>query len=421
MAKENSVISGLRELPGHITVKTITQGIVTGIAGWGFALMLYAYGNACGWPAETVTSWIFACWGMGCINGIFLALKYKMPIAGAWSISGAAVAVSGVQAGLTLPQLCTGYLMAGIIVLLLGLSGVITKIIRYLPMPIVMGMTAGCLFKFATDIVKFIAEWSMNVSTGDNAVLLGIALAAVVVWAVFTKLKIPAVPPVLAALVVVIAGVMMFGLYDASMLEGLKWSGPKIPGYSLEGLGNVFVSITLPLSMLVIGAENTQAVGVLKGQGYDPPVKTMTIVSGLGGMITSVFGGHNANIAGPMTAMTASPDSGPKEDRYAATVICMLFTSLVAIFASIVVPFLNTLPVNLIYIVAGLSLLGVILGSLQDAFSGKKFQLSAFVAFVVALSGVSFFSIGPAFWALFIGTAVAAVVETEDLKELIRK
>ena len=70
--------------------------------------------------------------------------------------------------------------MAGIIVLLLGLSGVITKIIRYLPMPIVMGMTAGCLFKFATDIVKFIAEWSMNVSTGDNAVLLGIALAAVV-------------------------------------------------------------------------------------------------------------------------------------------------------------------------------------------------------------------------------------------------
>lgn len=421
MSKENSVISGLREFPSHVTVKTVTQGVVTGIAGWGFALMLYAYGNACGWPAETVTSWIFACWGVGCINGIYLALKYKTPIAGAWSISGAAVAVSGVQAGLTLPQLCTGYLMAGIIVLLLGLSGIITKIIRVIPMPIVMGMTAGCLFKFGTNIVMYISEWSTNASEGDNAALLGIALAAVAVWVVFTRLKIPAVPPVLAALVVVIVGVVAFGLYDSSMLVGLKWSGPKIPGYSFESLGNIFMSITLPLSMLVIGAENTQAVGVLKAQGYEPPVKAMTVMSGLGGMITSIFGGHNANIAGPMTAMTSSPEAGPKEDRYAATVICMAFTSLVAIFASIVVPFLNTLPVNLIYTVAGLSLLGVILGSLQDAFGAKKFQLSAMVSFVIALSGVSFFSIGSAFWALFIGTVVAAVVETKDLKELLKK
>ena len=421
MAKENSVMSGLREFPSHVTIKTVTQGLVTGIAGWGFALMLYAYGNTCGWPAETVTSWIFACWGIGCINGIFLALKYKTPIAGAWSISGAAVAVSGVQAGLTLPQLCTGYLMAGIIVLILGLSGIITKIIKVIPMPIVMGMTAGCLFKFATNIIGYISEWATHASEGDNMILMGIAIAAVAVWAVFTKLKLTAVPPVLASLVVVIAGVLIFGLYDSSMLVGLKWSGPKVPGYSLKGLGNVFVSITLPLSMLVIGAENTQAVGVLQAQGYDPPVKAMTVISGIGGMITSIFGGHNANIAGPMTAMTSSPEAGPKEDRYAATVICMAFTSLVAIFASIIVPFLNTLPVNLIYIVAGLSLFGVILGSLQDAFKGDKFQLSAFVAFVVALSGVSFFSIGSAFWALFIGTVIAAIVETNDLKELLNR
>ena len=114
--------------------------------------------------------------------------------------------------------------------------------------------------------------------------------------------------------------------------------------------------------------------------------------------------------------MTASPESGPKEDRYAAAVICMIFTSFVAIFASIVVPFLDTIPINLIYIIGGLSLIGVILSSLQSAFQAGRFQLSAVIAFIVALSQLSFLGIGSAFWALLIGVIIAVVVEPQDLK-----
>lgn len=417
MNEKHRIVDGIRELPHHLKVKSITQGIVTGVAGWCFALLLYAYGNTCGWPTETITSWIFACWGIGCLNGIILSLKYKTPIPGAWSISGAAIAVSGVQAGLTLPQLCTGYLLSGIIVLILGLSGIISKIMKFIPMPIVMGMTAGCLFRFGTNMVNYLYDWSMDLSAPNYTALFIIGILAIIVWIVFSRLKIPAIPPVLAALIVVIGGVLICGLYDPAALAGLKWTGPKFVGYSFKDLGNVFVSITVPLTLLVIGAENTQAVGVLKGQGYDPPVKAMTVISGIGGMITSLFGGHNANIAGPMTAMTASPESGPKEDRYAAAVVCMVFTSFVAIFASIVVPFLNTLPINLVYIIAGLSMLSVILGSLQDAFGGNKFQISGLFAFVIAMAEKSFLGIGPAFWALLIGVIVAAIIEPQDLKE----
>ena len=174
------------------------------------------------------------------------------------------------------------------------------------------------------------------------------------------------------------------------------------------------------MTILVIGAENTQAIGVVGSLGYDVPIKAMTVVSGIGGMLASLTGGHNANIAGPMTAMNASENSGPREDRYAAVVVSMCFTILVAIFASIVVPFLNSLPVNLIYTIAGLSLMGVILSCLQDAFSAGKFQLSAIFAFVIALSQVSFFGIGSSFWALIIGFIIAAVVETDDLKSSLR-
>lgn len=43
--------------------------------------------------------------------------------------------------------------MAGVLVLLLGLSGVIGRVMRWLPMPIVMAMIAGALIRFGTGVV----------------------------------------------------------------------------------------------------------------------------------------------------------------------------------------------------------------------------------------------------------------------------
>jgi benzoate membrane transport protein len=424
MNNNNSILQGLKDLPKHLNSKTISSGIIAGIFGWCTALILFANGNACGWTVQETSSWIFACWVFGPVLGIILSLKFKEPIPGAWSISGAAVVVSGAGAGYSLQQLCTGFLLAGILVFILGITGLISKVMKYLPMPIVMGMTAGCLFKFVTNMVTFIYNWSSEISKPNYGKYLLIAGFAIVAWLVFTKLKpvIKIIPPILAALAVVIICVFAFGLYDASALHGIQFYGPKFIGYSFENVGGVFVSVSIPLALLVIGAENAQAMGVLKSQDYEPPVKSMTIWSGIGGIVTSMFGGHNANIAGPMTAIVASDESGEdKEGRYAAAVVCGVWCSIIGIFASLLVPFLGTMPLKLIYLVAGLAMVGVILSSLQAAFKGNEFQVSAFFAFFVALSQKSFFGIGSAFWALLIGIIVAAVLETKDLKRIINE
>lgn len=421
MNSKNSILDGIRNLPKYLNSTTISSGIIAGIFGWATALILYANGNTCGWTTEQTISWIFACWVFGPLLGIILSLKYQLPIPGAWSISGAAIVVSGAAAGYTLPQLCTGFLIAGILVFVLGVTGLISRVMKFLPMPIVMGMTAGCLFKFVTNIVEYIFSWVQEPSS-DNTKYLVISLLAIAAYLIVMryKEKVKVIPPILAALLVVIIGVFVCGLYDFSALSGIKFSGPKFVGYDFNNIGGVFVSVSLPLTFLVIGAENAQAVGVLQSQGYEPPVKSMTIMSGIGGMVTSLFGGHNANIAGPMTAITASKESGKNlEGRYAASVVCALFCSIIGIFASIVVPFLNTMPINLIYLIGGLAMIGVILGAIQDAFKGQKFQMSAFFAFFIALAQKSFFGIGSAFWALLIGVLVAVILETNDLKELM--
>lgn len=417
-----SVLAGFKELPKHLNSTTISSGVIAGIFGWATALILYANGNTCGWSTQETISWIFACWVFGPLIGAYLTLKYRLPIPGAWSISGAAIVVSGAAAGYTLKQLCAGFLMAGILVFILGVTGLIDRVMRLLPMPIVMGMTAGCLFKFVTNDVGYLYSW-VSKPEGNNLKYLGIGIVAILVFLVVTRFKaqIKVVPPILAALVVVVLGVIIFGLYDTSALAGLRFYGPKFIGYDFSNIGGVFVSVTIPLTFLVIGAENAQAVGVLQAQGYTAPIKSMTIMSGVGGMITSLFGGHNANIAGPMTAITASKESGENlDDRYAAAFVCEVFCSIIGIFASIVVPFLNTMPINLIYLVGGLAMIGVILGAIKDAFSTSKFQMSAFFAFFFALSQNSFFGIGSAFWSLLVGVIVALILEPKDFINQIK-
>lgn len=421
--ENNSIMHGIKDLPKHLNSKTISSGVIAGIFGWCTALILFANGNACGWTTQETSSWIFACWFFGPVLGIILSLKYKEPIPGAWSISGAAIVVSGAAAGYSLQQLCAGFLLAGILVFILGITGLISKVMKFLPMPIVMGMTAGCLFKFVTNMVNFVFEWSTNMTEPNYSKYLLIAFLAIAAWLIFTKLRpiIKVVPPILASFAVVLICVFAFGLYDASALKGIQFYGPKFIGFSFKNIGGVFMSVSLPLALLVIGAENAQAIGVLKSQGYEPPIKSMTILSGIGGIVTSLFGGHNANIAGPMTAIVASDESGDdKEGRYAAAVVCGVFCSIIGIFASFLVPFLSTMPLKLIYLVAGLAMVGVILSSLQSAFKANKFQVSAFFAFFIALSQKSFLGIGSAFWALLVGIIIAAVLESKDLKQIIK-
>lgn len=39
---------------------------------------------------------------------------------------------------------------------------------------------------------------------------------------------------------------------------------------------------------------------------YKPPINFMTIISGVGGILAGIRGGHHANIAGPLTAICSS-------------------------------------------------------------------------------------------------------------------
>lgn len=391
--------SGLRDLSRHVGVSPLSAGLVAAIFGCtGPALIIINGANAAGLPSEVTTSWIFGIYVFGGLISLLLALYYKMPVTGAYSIPGAVLVVGGL-ANFEFSELVGAFLAAGLLVLVLGLTGLIRVVAVWLPVPIVMAMIAGALIRFGTGVVD------AGVSTPT------IVLAAVVGYLLFTRF-ITTIPGVVGALIFGVVAALATGAFGSAGVD-LAFSAPELiaPAFNI----NAILAVGLPLAVLVIGAENAQATGVLMAEGYRPPVNAMTLISGVGGMLASLFGGHNANIAGPMTAICSSEQAGEnREGRYVATVFNGVLFMLFGIFAGSAVALVSTLPATLIATVAGLAMIGVLISAFRGAFGGTSYQSGALAALVIAMSGVTIFSISSPFWALLGGVLVSLIVETKD-------
>ena len=397
--KVPGIKQGIKDFRQGLSTKSITAGVVAAIFGCtGPALIVIQAATSGGYTEVQTISWLFSIYFFGGLISVLLALRYKMPINGAYSIPAAAMMITILQ-GFSIYDAAGAYLVSGVLVMALGFSGLIGKVMKWIPLPIVMAMIAGAMIRFGTGIVV----------NSNAAPVLGIS--TLIGFFVLPRI-IKRMPPVLGA---IIAGVIAAAITNQLNFSGVDFNfvGPAliVPRFSVSAI----VSISIPLTVLVIGAENAQAVGVLISQGYKPPINNMTIISGLGGILTSFFGGHNANIAGPMTAICSSEEAGEDKDkRYAASIVNGILFSLFGIFASIALTFVRGLPGALVGIIAGLAMINVLYMAFNIGFGTKKFKFGSFFALVIALSGISLFKIGAPFWALVGGALISYLVEQQD-------
>lgn len=392
--------SGLRDLPRHLNIATVGAAVVAAIFGCtGPALIIINGGEANGLTAAQISSWIFGIYVFGGLISFVMALYYKMPITGAYSIPGAVLVVAALK-DYTFGEMAGAFIAAGIIVLVVGLTGLVQKVATWLPFPIVMAMIAGALIRFGVGVV-------------DAAQALPVVVGAAIVGYLLLSRVIRTIPGVVGALVFGAVAAAVTGSFS-SLPGGLALSAPELvaPSFSFGAI----LAVGVPLAILVIGAENAQAMGVLMAERYRPPFNSMTVISGAGGLLAALFGGHNANIAGPMTAICSSEQAGAdKNGRYAASVVNGVLFVLFGVFASVAVGIVGTLPPELTAALAGLAMIGVLLQAFQSSFGDTRFQIGALVALVVAMSGVTVFHISAPFWSLVAGVATTLILETKDL------
>src|SRR5665648_17612 len=360
------------------------------------ALILEAASNFNYTTTQTIL-WMFAVYVFGGIFSILIPLYYRMPIVGAHSITGVAF-LPTVTAQFTYHQLIGAYLFAGVLMLLIGYLGFFSKLLDYVPKQIIAVMLAGMITKYMVNFV---------VSIQQLPLIGGISLFT---YFLFSKFR-TRIPPMVAA---ILTGLFLLLLTQPLNSDGLTASFVvptlQLPEFNVMSL----ISVSIPLTLLILSNDAAIGIGALEQNDYRPPVNRLIVLSGVFSMITSVFGGQSANVAGMMSAICSDPEAGPKEKRYMGAVVSGCIILMFGLFSWKMVPLIQALPKAFISILVGFALLGVFGNSLSVGFSKPTMKMSAAFTFIIAISNFTVFNISAPVWALVIGTFIARYVEKSN-------
>ncbi|MBY0122253.1 benzoate/H(+) symporter BenE family transporter [Bacillus sp. S/N-304-OC-R1] len=377
-----------------INAENVSSGLISStLVMTGPAMLILQAAEAGKFTDQQTIGWMFAVYFFGGLYGLVMALLFRMPITGGHSITGVAF-LATVTAQFTYPQLIGSYVMAGVFILLIGLTGLFTKIMKWVPKEVIAAMLGGLVTGYVVQLVPAIKE--MPIAGG----------AAVVSFLICSR-YLKRFPPVLAAVMTALIVLLLSKPLSISTELAFFFPSIQMPEFTWFGI----LTVSLPLAMLILSNDAAPGIGALESSHYHPPIRKIISISGLFSIGASFFGGQSANIAGMMTAICAGPDSGPASKRYMGSIVSALIILFFGIFAWTIVPFIQSLPKAFVSLLAGFALIGVLHSSIQMGFSTNRYRLSALAAFIVTMSNVSFLSISSPVWGLVIGAVLASTIE----------
>jgi len=382
----------MRAFWNDLSVSALVAGFVAVLVGFTSSVVIvFAAAQALGATPAQTTSWIWALGlGMG-LTSIGLSLWTRQPVLTAWSTPGAAL-IAG-SSGFGLGEAVGAFLVCGGLILLAGATRAFERVMDRIPQAIAAALLAGVLARFGLDAVG---------AAKTAPLLVGVMTAVFLVgrraWPRY------AVPGVLLAGIVVAAaqGRLATGAIVWDMARPL-WTAPVFTLHALVGLA-------LPLFVVTMASQNLPGVAAQRAAGYATPVSPSITATGAASVLLAPFGGYAFNLA----AITAAICMGREahEDparRYVASVAAGVFYIALGGVGGAVVGLLVAFPRELVLAVAGLALLGTIVGGLAAALRDERHRDAAGLTFLVTLSGLTLLGIGAASWGVLAGSAALMV------------
>lgn len=381
--------------------------VANGVIGLIFAAsgpvaVILAAGAAGDLTTAQLTSWIF---GVFVLNGILTLVAswlYRMPLGFAWTIPGT-VLVGASLRHLSWAEVVGAFLLTGLLIFLIGLTGRVRQAMSAIPMPIVMGMVAGVFLQFGVDVVDAVGAdpWI--------AVPIVVAFFALQLSGIVSRW----IPPIIGAFVVGAIAVALSGSFDAGA-DAAPSSVLAVPVFTApEFTVRAALELVLPLAITVIVVQNGQGVAVLRAAGHRPPVNVITLACGVWSALAAAVGAISSCLTGPTNALLVS--SGRRDRHYIAALTFGALAVMVGVFAPLFVSFMQAMPAAFIATIGGLALLGALQSAFRGAFSAR-FTMGALVTFLVSVSDLTVLNIGSAFWGLIAGVLVSLAVERQDFR-----
>jgi benzoate membrane transport protein len=367
-------------------------------AATGPVAVILAVGTQGGLTQGELASWVF---GVFFLNGVLTVAAcwvYRQPLAFFWTIPGT-VLVAPALGHLRWPEVVGAFFATGLLMLVLGLTGWVRRVMDLIPMPIVMGMVAGVFLRFGTDLVRALGA---DPAVAVPMVLVFLLLSA---WAALGRW----VPPIIGALVVGAVAVAGSGRFDPGP-RGTEWiAAPvlQVPQWSVQAM----VELVVPLAITVLVVQNGQGVAVLRAAGHPAPVNMITIACGAWSLLAAGVGAVSTCLTGPTNALLVA--SGERSRHYAAGIVCGLLAMVFGLLAPLFTRLMLATPSAFVAVLAGLAMLRVLQAAFVTAFS-SRFTLGALVTFIVTVADVTVLNIGAAFWGLVAGIVVSLLLERPD-------
>jgi benzoate membrane transport protein len=353
--------------------------------------------------AAQTSSWIFIIWFTGAISSVVLSIYYRQPLPITWTIPGL-IYLGTLADRFSYAELVGANLVAGVLIVVLGSLGVGARIMKWLPLPIVMGMFAGSILGYVTRLVS---------ATVEDIIVAGSAVAAYLIGRLIAN---PRVPPV--GLAVIAGGIAVYAA-ERFTPASIAWSWPVVAVPEVSFSLPAVLAVSLPMLVLAMGLGNVQGLGFLLAQGYRVPVNGTTVALGVNSIINALFGGHPAIVARTGVAILASPEAGPLAGRYWANLIAATLTLVLAFAATPVASLLGILPKSYVFVLAGLAIISSFQDAVTKAFT-EHLRFGAVVAFAVAATPFAFVGITSAFWAVVAGLVASLLVERGQILQYLR-
>ena len=320
---------------------------------------------------------------------IVLSWRYKMPISIVWSTPGAALLVSAGGLGFGFETAVGAFIVASVLIALTGLWPALGKLVTSIPKPIASAMLAGVIFSFCIAPFSAAGQYPL------------VVMPAIVVWLVLYKLAQVWATPIA---MIVLFGLTAIELNISIAVEDILPAAQLVaPQFSLVAI----ISIGIPLYLVTMASQNIPGIAIMKSYGFEVPFKPVMLATGIGSLLVNFFGGFVTNLAAITAALNANEqahkDAGK---RWIASASGGVVYLLLALTAGASISFVIQAPREIILAAAGLALFSTMIGALSSIVEDPELRLPAVLAFLVASSGFTAYSIGPAFWALVAGVVV---------------
>ncbi len=379
---------------GDWSVSAVAAGFMAVLVSYAGPLAIfYQAAQAAQMSNAQFASWV---WGISigaAAAGIFLSWTLRIPVITAWSAPGTALLITLFPA-MSIGDAIGAYLSAAAILLVIGLSGQFERLMTAIPKGVASGMMAGILLPFGLNAFKAI---------GSLPLLSG---GMIIAYLLFRRML-----PRYCIVLLLATGAL------------LAWAGglTHFDGFTVELARPQFIapswswastfSLALPLVLTTLTGQYLPGMAVLRGAGYDSPVRPILAASSVASLAVACTGGITIAIAAITAAMCTGRDAhDDPARRYIAGVANGLFYLAAGLCGGSLVMLFAALPRELVATLAGMALLGAMTLNLVGVAAAEDHREAAVITFLATASGMRFLGLGSAFWGILIGMLACSLL-----------